>query len=95
MSIFEKYSYKSCISPVSKAIFLIDNQEYCWVGGVGTIFESKERKPLSLGTIRVIARTPFYVYRVDREGLFTYKICWSLPDVDPQWLREFKSWIFH
>ncbi len=100
MTIFDKNAYRNALTPIQKT-FSIDGIVYCWDGGLGSIFHSKEQKPLSNGTVRVIANIPFYVFRCESLGLFggfKYEIYWtnSITSTSEgvEWIREFKKWVF-
>lgn len=73
---------------------IVNCVEYRWDGGFGSIicsFEDDVRR----GDTRMIGETLFYAYMVYRSKWFRHpRICWTVPDVTIEFIREFKKALF-
>lgn len=79
--------------------------EYTWSGGFGSIIESFE-SGVKQDEVRQFGNVTLYAYRVYKNSIFNIiftpslkqigksKICWSAPNVDANWIREFKKELF-
>lgn len=66
--------------------FTIDDVEYHWNGGLGSIFYSYE-KGFRKGDLRAIDKYLFRVFRVDGK-----QVHWTtIEQVDYGWIRKFKA----
>jgi len=71
----------------------INNVEYRWVGGFGTVIESWERG-VKRGDVRMIGNVVFFARTVDWK-CFTSRVAWCpQEDVDAEWLRDCRAAIF-
>ena len=82
-------------------IFTVNNTKYTWNGWFGAIFESEELKPVDKGTVRLICGMPFYVLSCEKlwgwkllHRKTTYRICWTAPNREMEWIRDLKKCIF-
>ena len=81
--------------------FDVGGTEYAWNGWFGANFESVEREPAAKGSVRLIFGMPFYVHSCERlwgwkyllRGA-TYRICWTAPSREIEWIRDLKKCIF-
>lgn len=71
--------------------FTIDDIEYTWNGGLGSVFYSVE-KGLKKGELRAINGTIFQVFRIEGFSLSTRKVIhWTtVENIDCEWIRKFK-----
>lgn len=73
--------------------FTIDETEYTWNGGLGSIFYSVE-KGLKKGELRAINGTIFRVFRIDVKNFFICSrevVHWTtVENIDYEWIRKFK-----
>jgi len=78
-----------------KYTFTVDRTEYKWDGGFGSIISSYERG-VKRGDTRMIGNVLFYVYMCEDTSFFTRKkrVCWSIPDISIEEIRELKKEIF-
>lgn len=73
--------------------FTIDDVQYTWNGGFGSVFYSVE-KGLKKGELRAINGTIFRVSRIDVKDFFIFTrevVHWTtVENIDCEWIRKFK-----
>ncbi len=71
----------------------IDDVEYRWGGGFGSVLTSIE-KGLKKGEVRMVGDQTMYVWKIETRGFRKPIVHWSFAVIDAEHLRSFKRAIF-